>query len=120
MTEKTIARPACLALAALLLLSGASAARAQESGSCEVVQQTGPVSLLILASGRKVHDLAATVRDSKVLVRDAHTVVFRDGRIITSDVAAVSDHINALGWEQRSINIVASAAKPKRRPRRRG
>ena len=77
MTPKHIA---CLALAAPLLLAGATAARAQESGSCEVVKQTGPVSLLILASGNKVQELAATVRDSAVLRRDATTVVFGDGR----------------------------------------
>ncbi len=117
MTPKHIA---CLVLAAPLLLAGATAARAQESGSCEVVKQTGPLSLLILASGNKVHVLAATVRDSAVLRRDATTVVFGDGRIITSDVAAASTHINALGWGQRSISVVATVAKPKRRPRRRG
>ena len=118
--RKHIARFACAALVAALLLAGAPAARAGESDSCEVVPQTGPVSLLILASGNKVQELAATVRGSAVVRRDATTVVFRDGRVITSDVAAASTHINALGWGQRSISVVATVAKPKRRPRRRG
>jgi hypothetical protein len=40
--------------------------------------------------------------------QDASTIIFADGRVVTSDVSAASDHINALGWGSRGIKMVAS------------
>jgi hypothetical protein len=80
---------------------------------------SGPVSLLILKSDAQVHELArALARGVPVVSRDAGTVVFRDGRVITADVGGVDRHLNALGWSQRNIEIVASFGTTKARPRR--
>ena len=97
------ARP--LAIVTLLVL--ATPAVAQEV--CDVPPATGPVSIIILQSSHKVHELAAsTARGASVVARDANTVVFSDGRVITSDVAAATGHLNRLGWGTRHIDVVAS------------
>jgi hypothetical protein len=94
---------ALLALLAICLT--APAARAQ---TCDLSKAKGPVSILILAGPQKVQEFAATIRDVPVAVRDAKTVIFRDGRVITSDAASATQHLNALGWGSRPIEIVAS------------
>ena len=114
--------------AALPVLSDATTARAQicqprqsapsgPSGPSGLPAQSGSsVSLIILSSPKKVQQLAATIRDAKVLKRDAKTVVFSDGRVITADVTSASRHLNELGWGKRSINVMASFKQRSRRP----
>jgi hypothetical protein len=101
---------------------------------------TGPVTVLIVNSERSVKSGAAQYPDLPILHRDPKTVVFEDGRVITSDVEAVSDHLNQLGWSGRPLELVGSmprqyassgggdwrkssgtkASKPRKRRRRRG
>ena len=65
----------------VLLCSGAAA----ESGAvCDVGGGSGPVSLILVASPRQVHEFAKATR-GQVPRRGADTVVFADGRIITSN-----------------------------------
>jgi len=97
-----------------LLFGGLSTARAGEV--CEV-PSSGPVALVILASGAKVHQYAKTLEGS-VVRQDAETVIFHDGRVITADVEAAGRHLNALGWGGRRVDVVASFAAPRARPRR--
>jgi hypothetical protein len=97
-----MARAIALVLFALLQVQPA---RAQ---SCDVGKAKGPVSILILASPQKVQEFAATIRDAPVAARDPGTVIFRDGRVVTSDAASATRHLNALGWGGRPIEIVAS------------
>lgn len=99
----------------LALLLAAPATLANEScGS------GGPVSLLILQSGQKVHELARSLGVQAVHV-DAKTVILVDGRVITADVAAAGEHLNRLGWSERPIQVVATMTKTRRvRPRRIG
>jgi hypothetical protein len=110
---------AIVAGAALVVACGVREARAQQ---CETEAPVrGPVSILILGSPSRVDDFAASVRDGRTLVREAGTVIFDDGRVVTADVDSATRHLNALGWGGRSIQIVASfpvrSAPP---PRRRG
>jgi hypothetical protein len=82
---------------------------------CEV--SSGPVALIILSSGPKVLEYARALKGTVVL-RDAKTVIFRDGRGITADAEAAGRHLNALGWGARRIEIVASFQGRRARPRR--
>jgi hypothetical protein len=93
-------------LVACLLGAGAPGAGADES--CEAGRRGGPVYLLILASSQKVYEFAATVRDARVIRRDAATVIFSDGRVVTADVESATAHLNALKWGRRPIQLVAS------------
>jgi hypothetical protein len=105
--------------AVLPVLSNATIARAQGAALCQPGQsgQSGSaVSLVILSSPKKVHELAASIHDATVLKRDAKTVIFSDGRVVTSDVTSASQHINELGWGTRSINVMASFKARSRRP----
>jgi hypothetical protein len=105
-------------LAALCALGLAARARAQ---SCEAAPPPrGPVSILILDSARKVDEFAASVKDARAVVREPGTVVFEDGRVVTASADAATEHLNALGWGDRPIQVVAalplrSAAPPRRR-----
>jgi hypothetical protein len=94
-----------------------SAARAGEV--CEVPPSSGPVALIILASSSKVHSYVRTLKGA-VALRDAETVIFGDGRVITADVEAAGRHLNALGWGARRVDVVASFPAARPRPRRRG
>jgi len=115
--SRTVPVAACLALLAQIVFAGPPVARAQAGPTCERVASTGPVSLIILQSAKRVRDLAATVRGAEIVEQDAATVVFSDGRVITSDLASATRHLNALGWGSRSIEVVASF--PARSARRR-
>jgi hypothetical protein len=104
-----------LPFASLLLAAGAWADERCEAGP----PARGPVSLIILASGRSVHELAASVgRGAKVVAKDADTIIFDDGRVITANVEGASAHLNRLGWGARSIQVVASFPSAPARPRR--
>jgi hypothetical protein len=103
---------------ASLLLLLAAVASAQQGEVCERPPDAGgPVSLVILASDAKVRALAASVKDTPVVARDAHTVIFADGRVITADVASAGDHLNALGWGHRRIDVSATFPAKRARPR---
>ncbi|MBW2494019.1 MAG: hypothetical protein JRE43_04645 [Deltaproteobacteria bacterium] len=105
-------------MAALVLaLSLGSFAPAEAGRVCEV--STGPVSLIVLASGPKVHAYARTL-EGTVARRDAETVIFHDGRVVTADIGAAARHLDALGWGSRDVRVVASFPPAKARPRRRG
>ena len=78
------------------------------------------VSLIVLASPARVQALAASIPGGRVVRRDAATVIFEDGRVITADVANVGPHLTALGWTERKIEVVASFAARAARPRRYG
>jgi hypothetical protein len=103
------------ALALVLILGSFSAAQAGQV--CEV--STGPVSLIVLASGSKVHRYARTL-EGTIARRDAETVIFHDGRVITANIGAAGRHLDALGWGSRDVKVVASFPPAKARPRSRG
>jgi hypothetical protein len=103
----------CGTLAASLLLAGAVHA---EGETC-TPSAPGAVSLIVLQSASAVHELAKAMRGD-VVTRDATTVVFADGRVISSDVGKVGDHLNALGWSTSHIDMVSSLPARRARPRR--
>jgi hypothetical protein len=104
-----------LALVPPLILALGSFATARADDTCEV--SSGPVALIILATGHKVLEYARTLKGT-VALRDAKTVIFHDGRVITADVEAAGHHLNDLGWGARPIEIVASFQARRARPRR--
>jgi hypothetical protein len=104
-----------LALISSLALALVSFTSAHAGQVCEVPSSSGPVSLIILASGTKVHAYARALKGT-VARRDAETVIFHDGRVITADIEAAGRHLNALGWGSRGIDVVASFPAPRARP----
>ena len=107
---------AAITLVAVALLSLTASTRGFAGESCDIASRKGPVSLLILPSNSRVRSYAATVKDSAIVSHSATTVVFGDGRVVTSDVTKASRHINDLGWGTRPISVVASFNKRMRRP----
>ena len=109
---------ASLLLLVPLLAIGTSPVPAAAGEVCESPPARGPVSLIILSSGRKVHELAASVKNARILAKDANTVVFDDGRVITADVDGAGEHLNQLGWGGRRIDVAVSFPAQRARPRR--
>jgi len=114
---RPVLAPRQLSTTLALALTLGSFATARAGQVCEV--STGPVSLIVLASGAKVQAYART-QQGTVARRDAETVIFHDGRVITADIAAAGRHLDALGWGSRDIRVVASFPPAKARPRGRG
>ena len=108
-----------LTLSSALVLGMAVPGNAEQGEVCEARPSTsrGPVSLVILSSGARVQALAASVKDTPVVARDANTVIFADGRVITADVDSAGDHLNALGWGSRHINVTATFPAKRARAR---
>ncbi len=101
-------------LAGWLALASAPAS-AQQGKSCDTARAQS-VQLLILASSQKVDAYVKTLKGVVVVRRDPTTAVLDDGRVITSDVSATTDHLNALGWANLPIQVVASfRTAPQRR-----
>jgi hypothetical protein len=105
----------------ILVAAGALAisfpAGARSPAICDPVDVQGGVSILVVATREKVKEFSASVRDARIVRRDAETVLFEDGRVVTSNVEALGGHLNALGWGQRSIAIVGSfSTRRARRP----
>ena len=109
---------ASLLLLIPLLAIGFSPVPAGAGEVCESPPSRGPVSHIILTSGRKVQELAASVKDARIVAKDANTVVFDDGRVITADVGGAGEHLNQLGWGARRIDVAVSFPARRARPRR--
>jgi hypothetical protein len=88
----------------------AGAADAQ-GGMCGPASE--PVLLVLVDSPQQVRGAADGLSRARPLVNEADTVIFADGRAVTSSLAAVSTHLNALGWASRKIEIVGAGSMPR-------
>lgn len=115
-TESREMRPLHRAPTAWVVAMALWAGAAASAGEVCEPAPTGAVSVIVLQSASAVQELGSALRGT-VILRDATTVIFRDGRVISSDVAKVGDHLTALGWESRPIEMVASMPARRARPR---
>lgn len=76
--------------------------------------EPGPVLVVVVESKARVPGAAAGLSPAPRLVDTADTVIYADGRAVTSDLAAVSAHLNKLGWAERPIEIAGAGTS--RRP----
>jgi len=104
-----------MALLAALALMRAAPGHTQAGGQCDTGPSANDVSIVVVASADRVNRYAASLRSVPILRRDAETIVFQDGRVVTSKVADVGRHLNALGWGHRNIQIVASLSRSRAR-----
>lgn len=72
-----------------------------------------PVLLVLVESPQQVRAAADGISRARPLVNEADTVIFADGRAVTSNLASVSAHLNALGWASRKIEIVGAGSMPR-------
>ena len=85
-----------------------------------VVPRNATRSIVVVESPRKVKSAAGLWKTTPVVLQDPETVVFADGRIVTSRLDATGEHLQSLGWAHRDIEIVgglpaASGAWQRRR-----
>jgi hypothetical protein len=106
----------------LSALLGAAPGVAQTGGMCGPSSE--PVLVVLVDSPQQVRATADGLSQTRPLVREADTVVFADGRAVTSSLASVSAHLNALGWASRKIEIAGAGTSTRLPPasstRRRG
>lgn len=107
-----LAGVAATLLVASILLGSPTGAQAGEA--CDAGEGPSSVSLILVASPSKVHEFARATR-GQILRKGSNTVVFTDGRVVTSSAASASEHLNALGWADRRIEVAASFAPRRRR-----
>jgi len=106
----------------VLALAGFAAGAAAQGGMCG--SSPAPVLVVLVESAPKVHAAAASLSKAPVLVSGADTIIFADGRAVTSDLASISQHLNQLGWASRPIEIAGAGTSTRLPPasttRRRG
>jgi hypothetical protein len=95
---------------AALLLSLLAAPAAQASGNMCGPPPT-PVLLVLVESKARVPGAAAGLSSTRRLVDTADTVIYADGRAVTADLAAISGHLNELGWAERPIEIAGAGTR---------
>lgn len=105
----------CAALAACALWLGAAAEAAEPTGGmCGPALE--PVLLVLLGPGASVASAAEGLSSAQRLVSTPDTVVYADGRAVTSNLDAMSRHLNALGWSSRPIEIVGAGTSRRASP----
>jgi len=62
--------------------------------------------IVVVPSPKKVESASELWKATPIVARDPETVVFADGRIVTSRLEATGDHLQTLGWTHRDIEIV--------------
>lgn len=87
-------------------------------GICD--PSSSPVMIVVVESPKQVKSASAQWKTTPIVVQKPETVVFADGRIVTSRVEAMGDQLQSLGWTHRQIEIVgglpaASGAWQRRR-----
>jgi hypothetical protein len=112
----------CLVVLVSSLAGFAVSAGAQAGGMCGPSPE--PVLLVLVASAPKVAPAAVGLSKAPRLVSTADTVIYADGRAVTSDLASISQHLNELGWASRPIEIAGAGTSTRLPPtsttRRRG
>lgn len=112
MDSRSWLRALSVAAAASALMGSPSGAQAGEA--CDTGGGPSSVSLILVASPGKVQAFARATR-GQILRKGSDTVVFTDGRVITSNASSATEHLNALGWADRRIEVAASFAPRRRR-----
>jgi hypothetical protein len=77
----------------------------EQAGICDPADS--PIMIVVVESPRKVASASAQWKTTPILVQDPETVVFTDGRIVTSNIEATGDRLQSLGWAHRDIEIVS-------------
>ena len=80
------------------------AAGSGQVGICD--PGAAPVIIVVVPSPKKVESASELWKATPIVARDPETVVFADGRIVTSRLEATGDHLQTLGWTHRDIEIV--------------
>jgi hypothetical protein len=112
---------ACRYLFAIgLSLAGFAPGAAAEGGMCGPSPE--PVLVVLVESAARVAGAASGISKTPVVVSTADTIIYADGRAVTSDLASISQHLNALGWAVRPIEIAGAGTRraPASTTRRRG
>jgi hypothetical protein len=94
-----------------LLLAALSTGAADAQNLCGPPSE--PVLVVLVESPQQVRAAAEGISRTRPLVSEADTVIFADGRAVTSSLASVSAHLNALGWASRRIEIAGAGSIPR-------
>jgi hypothetical protein len=111
---RDLRRLLCPAFALALAATAVDSASAAAPGMCDT--ETGLVLVVIVEAPKQVAPAAADLSLAQKLVDTPDTVIFADGRAVTSDLAAVSAHLDELGWARRPIEIAGAGTSTRLPP----
>jgi hypothetical protein len=94
-----------------LLAALAAGGAAAQGGMCGPAND--PVLVVLVESPQQVRAAAEGISRARPLVSEADTVIFGDGRTVSSNLASLSAHLNRLGWATRKIEIVGAGSMPR-------
>ena len=80
----------------------------EEPTGCEVAY-SGPVTIVRVRTLAALEQAMADRRPIQIVYSTEDTAVYEDGRVLTSNVAAAGEHLNALGWAQNPMQILGAA-----------
>ncbi len=77
-------------------------------GQCEAGSGgSGGITVLLVKNPKKVQEYKASMAklNNPAIAGDRHTMIFADGRMVTTSLERVGDWVNELGWSSRPISI---------------
>ena len=104
-------RVGAVSLGLLVTALATVSAAAQTGGMCGAPSDA--VLVVLVQSPQQVKSAADGLSKTRVLVNEADTVIYADGRAVTSSLDSVSRHLNALGWAKRKIEIAGAGSMPR-------
>ncbi len=79
----------------------------EEPESCEI-PYNGPVTIVTVRTPTALRRAMADRGSIPIVYSAEDTAIYEDGRVLTSNVGAVGDHLNAVGWVQNPMRILGA------------
>lgn len=79
--------------------------------SCRV-PYSGPVTIIPVRSSAAIARSLAERREVPVVYETDDTAIWRDGRVMTTDVENLGHHLDALGWAANPMTIAGAGIRP--------
>jgi len=89
----------------------ASTEDGQTGGSCRI-PYSGPVAIVAVNTPQALARAIADRPSDQIVYETSDTAVYDDGRVVTTSLANVGEHLNALGWAENPMQILGAYAAP--------
>lgn len=89
--------------------NGAPRLASEPAGAC-AIPYTGPVAIVLVRSGQAFANAASEHASVGIVYETDDTVIFEDGRVITTHLENVGEHLSLLGWAENSMQILGAGA----------
>lgn len=84
---------------------------AEAARSCRV-PYAGPVTIIPVRAADSLARAVAERREVLLVYETDDTAIWSDGRVMTTDMETLGEHLNAVGWAENPITIAGPATRP--------